>query len=326
MTQVDSSGAGIVVDWADQRRLDTRAMHWEDLPGDPESKIKVLSRDDRGNVRVCLLWSPPREAASGDSPTRRRIHTGARQLTLVLAGEQAGLEYANADAPGEPVVYREGFFIDRSPGSIYEVETSTVGSTSLIWRTDDGNVPAETEAAVGAATSPEGPRVASADHEPSTADDGVVVDRDTLRVLDTRQMPWQGFAGLRRGKVKVLTSDEHGNPTAFMVWIPPGEVVEGWALPHRHYHRSIREFSFMISGELPHWEYQNAEQQVGDLVIVRPMYFLDRSPGSIHGLEPGPTSPTGCILLQWRQGVGNWVNEPEFASETIEVPYADNGH
>ncbi len=35
---------GVVIDWPDLRRLDTREMRWEDFPGLAGTKIKVLSR------------------------------------------------------------------------------------------------------------------------------------------------------------------------------------------------------------------------------------------------------------------------------------------
>jgi hypothetical protein len=92
-------------------------------------------------------------------------------------------------------------------------------------------------------------------------------------------------------------------------------------LPHRHYHRTVREYGFTISGELPHWEYENAEQEDGELVVFREGYYMDRAPGSLHGLEPGPTSAVGCVVLMWRTGRGTWVDEPTFDEETVEVPY-----
>lgn len=315
MTLIETLDDGVVIDWADQKRLDTRAMAWSDFDGGPQgSKIKILAADE-GRVRVCLLWTPPSE----DRAPLRRVHRGPRQFSLVLSGEAEGVEYPSAEGPGATVVYRSGFFTDRSPGSVYSVGASPIGTTSLVWRLDgDGNVPAEFEVL------DDRPQ-AAAERSLQADSDGLLLDAGGVRVLDTRNMPWARFAGLERGKVKLLTHDQDGNPGAFLVWIPPGEIVEGWALPHRHYHRSIQENSFMLAGELPHWEYENKEQQAGARLIVRPGYFLDRSPGSIHGLEPGLTSATGCILLQWREGVGNWANEPEFADETIEVPYAQAG-
>ena len=59
------------------------------------------------------------------------------------------------------------------------------------------------------------------------------------------------------------------------------------------------------------------------MVLFREGFFMERRPGSIHGLEPGPTSATGCVLLMWRDGVGNWLGERQAAHETSDVPYGD---
>ncbi len=148
---------------------------------------------------------------------------------------------------------------------------------------------------------------------------GVVLDRPDVTVLDTRAMAWEEFEGLAGARIKVLSRDDQGEPAVFLVWLPPGRLIS--ELPHRHYHRSVHEYGFTLSGELPHWEYANAEQQQGDLIVFREGYFMHRRPGSLHGLEPGPTSPTGCVVLMWRSGPGTWMDEPGFADETVDVPY-----
>ncbi len=88
----------------------------------------------------------------------------------------------------------------------------------------------------------------------------------------------------------------------FIHWLPAGGFpsVEP---PHRHYHRSVREFAYVLSGELPHWEYANGRGAAGEMVLFREGFFMDRRPGSIHGLEPGPVSSIGCTLLMWRDGL-----------------------
>ncbi len=147
-----------------------------------------------------------------------------------------------------------------------------------------------------------------------------LIRRADLLLLETREMPWQDFDGLEGGKAKILSRDDRGNAMVMMVWLPPGELP-AVTLPHRHYHRTITEFTFVLSGELPHWEYASTSRISGEMVRFREGFFMERGPGSIHGLEPGATSATGCVLLMWRDGVGNWLSEPEAAEETIEVPY-----
>jgi hypothetical protein len=153
--------------------------------------------------------------------------------------------------------------------------------------------------------------------------DGLIIDRPDLRLLDTREMPWEDFDGWKGAKVKVLSRDASERAMVMLVWMPPGPRRQG---RHRHYHRTVRENGFILAGELPHWEYADASQARGEVVMFREGFYMDRPPGGpgLHGSEPGgPVSETGCLLLTWRDGVGNWLNEPEATSETVEVPYPD---
>ena len=311
---------GVVIDWSDLTRLDTRSMAWEKFPGLDGTAIKVLSRDDDGNPMVFLHFMPPGELPGVELP-HRHFHRTVTENAFVLAGELPHWEYATAQDSGELVLLREGFFMDRRPGSIHGLEpglSSSIGCVILMWRDGTGTMVDEPDFAEETADVPYAARPAPAGRfRPELA--AVVRDRQDVTLLDTRELAWEPFPGLAGAKVKVLSRDEHGNGMIWMVWLPPGEVP-GVELPHRHYHRTVREFSFVLVGELPHWEYRDAHGP-GELVIVREGFFMDRLPGSIHGLEKGPSSGTGCVLLQWRDGLGNWLGEPEAASETVDVPY-----
>ncbi len=312
---------GVVIDWADLRRLDTRAMRWDDFPGLSGTKIKVLSRDEHGNPMVFLQWMPPGAGLEVELP-HRHYHRSVREFAYVLSGELPHWEYASADAPGQLVVFKEGMFMDRRPGSIHGLEaspTSAIGCTLLFWRDGVGTMIDEPEFGAETVTVPY-PGGAALPSAPITSGaDGVVLERSDVTLLDTREMPWEDFAGLAGAQVKMLSRDDAGNGMVWLIWLP-GEIPSV-NRPHRHYHRTIREFSYLVNGELPHWEYRNAEQQQGDLVVVREGFFMEREPGSIHGLEEGPSSAIGCVLLQWRDGVGNYLDEPESEHETVDVPY-----
>jgi hypothetical protein len=79
---------------------------------------------------------------------------------------------------------------------------------------------------------------------------------------------------------------------------------------------------YVLEGELAVWEYEGAEQTRGDLVRASVGYFVDRRPGSIHGIEARSSSPTGATLVTWRQGgSGIWRGERGFDRETVAVPY-----
>ena len=149
--------------------------------------------------------------------------------------------------------------------------------------------------------------------------EGVVLDWADLHVLDTRELPWEPMPGIPGGQMKTLVRGEGGLPLVYVVYLPPGSPLPD--LPHRHRHRTIHERSLTLWGELPHWEYESADQQQGDLVVFREGYFMHRRPGSLHGLEAGATSPTGVLLLSWRTGPGTTIGDQGFEEETVHVPY-----
>jgi uncharacterized cupin superfamily protein len=324
MTAIDRRD-GVVIERPDLLLVDSREMPWQDFDGLAGGKVKVLSRDERGNAMVMLVWMPPGELPGVVLP-HRHYHRRVNEFTYVLAGDLPHWEYADAaEQHGTMVRFRDGYFMERVPGSIHGLEpgpTSATGCVLLMWRDGVGNWLNEPEAAEETLEVPyEDATPAAVVHERMAGDDGVVLDGGGVRILDTRAMPWQPFAGLRGAKVKVLARDDEGHERVTLVFMPPG--LRPGARRHRHLHRSVREFALVLSGELPHWEYEDAETADGELVVFREGYFMDRRPGSIHGNECTSASPTGCVILMWRDGPGTWLDEPGAAAETIEIPYPE---
>jgi hypothetical protein len=309
--------------------LDTRAMPWEDFSGIEGGRIKVLKRNERGDADIMMVWLPPGELPSVELP-HRHVHRTVKEFSFMLGGELPHWEYASpevGEGDGELVIFREGFFMERKPGSIHGLEkgpTPGTGCTVLMWRNGVGNWLDEPEAATETIDVPYPAPADSVPSPPSTLDErpGVVIERDDLTLLDTREMEWEDFPLLQGTRVKVLSRDENGDAMVFLVWSPPGELpsVE---LPHRHYHSTVHEYALCLSGDMPHWEYESAEQARGDVVVIREGVFMDRAPGSIHGLEAGQTSATGSVVLMWRDGVGTFVDEPAAANETFDVPFPE---
>jgi hypothetical protein len=131
-------------------------------------------------------------------------------------------------------------------------------------------------------------------------------------------MEWEPFEVVPGMYRKVLERDADGNAVMQLTFLPPGFTLP--ELPYRHRHRTLHEYGITLWGELPHWEYESAEQQ-GVNVYRRAGFFMHRLPGSIHGLEEGPLSPTGSVALSWRTGPGSWIGEAEFERETERIPY-----
>ncbi len=144
----------------------------------------------------------------------------------------------------------------------------------------------------------------------TTPREGVLSERDDLAYLDTRALAWEPLPGLPDAQRKVLTRNGQGEPLVFLFHLPPGFAPDG--LPRRHTDRSVTEVTLALAGELPMWEYSDADQQHGTFVRQRPGYAAHRLPGSLHGLEPGRVTPVGFTGLMIRTGPGN----------RVEVPYA----
>ncbi len=98
----------------------------------------------------------------------------------------------------------------------------------------------------------------------TTQGNGVIYDRPDATLLDTRELQWEEFPGLKGCKLKTLSRFPDGHAQVFLVGMPPG---------------------------------------------------------SLHGHEPGPESATGCLILFGRNGIGDWLDDPNAAEESPDVPY-----
>lgn len=141
----------------------------------------------------------------------------------------------------------------------------------------------------------------------------------SVRILDTRELPWQEFFAMPGMRMKELARDRDGTPNTYLCWGPPGPLLPESRLPYRHFHRTVREFMYVLAGELPHHEWDGPEDSVGHPTWYGPGYFMDRPPGSIHGVAPGRAPRVGRVHLDWRTGPGVWPGEPEVEIETVEV-------
>jgi len=143
-----------------------------------------------------------------------------------------------------------------------------------------------------------------------------------LHHLRTANMDWVSDPNIPGFKRKLLNYDDENGSLVQLWFVPPGwgeEVLGG--KPHRHYHKSVVERGFHLHGDFPHWEFAGIDDIKGDCVILRKDHFLDRPPGSLHGLYPEPKSQTGAVTLYWNSGPGTNMLEPEYPDETVDVPF-----
>jgi uncharacterized cupin superfamily protein len=320
--------SGVVIDRGGVTWTDTRDMEWGQFVGLGSAKVKILHADQEGVPLVFLVWMPPGDL--GVEIPHRHYHATTHEWSYIVEGDLPHWEYASAESDeSELVVFRPGYYMDRSPGSIHGLEegvNSDTGTTILFWRDNTGNwldEPRAAEETLGVPFADAGAlkRKQRTDALSARYGDGTVLERDDLRIVDSREMAWEPHDGIPGSKIKVLSRFPDGQAQTSVLWLPPGDLPK-LDLPHRHYHATAHEFIYVLEGEVVIWEYADADQQEGDLIKARPGFFMNRAKGSLHGIEAGYSSPTGSILLEWRTAPGTYLSEPEAAGETFSVPYA----
>ena len=142
--------------------------------------------------------------------------------------------------------------------------------------------------------------------------------------IDTNAVPWEHNPGIPGFKRRLLFRDDALGAEIRMDYVPPDVVPGGLELPHRHYHRTVTERAYTLSGDFPHWEFSSIEDHDGELIVFRRHLFMDRPPKSIHGLLAEPISQTGAVILYWNTGPGTGVAEPDAPRETVTLPFDES--
>jgi hypothetical protein len=303
------TGDGIVLRTQYTTILDTRQMAWQPHFGIPGAFAKVLSADAAGAPLVFLSFLP--EDFDAAALPARQTARSADQRTLVLDGELASIEYG----PDGPVAITAtaGYWLDHPAGAESGTPTAwqpPAGALLLTYRSAPGTLPAEDGFAAEVSTADPGSPASSA----APGADGVVFDHPATgaRVVDSRTMPWRAHFGMHLGKTKTLSAAADGAPLAYLTKTPgfaPGQVPPKGSA-ERHFHRVLVEQIFVTGGELTMREYAALDDRTGELVVLRPGFFLDRAPGSIHQLER--RSPTGFASLEVRDHAGNYPFDDGF--------------
>lgn len=160
----------------------------------------------------------------------------------------------------------------------------------------------------------------------NNVDIGEIWNADGVRVIDSRAMPWasppkgEPFHGTLT-KTKVLSRAAEGWPIVQMLSRPSGAKS---SYPHgqaeRHYHRTTREWVYILSGVLALREFPDIRDPLGIPVDYREGYFLDRHPGRLtwHGLNPEGSSD-GYIGIEFRTGPGQAPGEEGHSVENVSV-------
>ncbi len=146
------------------------------------------------------------------------------------------------------------------------------------------------------------------------------MDRADHELVQTGELPWEPDPGIPGFLRKLLNTDPASGAQTQIWFIPPGWGIDNLdGKPMRHYHRTVTERSLQLHGDFPHWEYSGPNQRVGDCVVKRKGFFMDRPPRCVHGLERGPSSQTGVMTIYWSTGGGTGVGSG--GDENVAVPF-----
>ena len=144
-----------------------------------------------------------------------------------------------------------------------------------------------------------------------------------FRLLDTLRMKWEDMPGIPGFKRRVLRVDAGGGGSVEIQFAPPGfseSILARLAMGSvRHFHRSVTERHYFLSGDLPNCDWRDLEDANGRLTVYRRHMFLDRPPLTLHGLVPDHVSVAGSEFLVWNTGSGTALWEADAERETVEV-------
>lgn len=314
---------GVVHEGGGLRLVDLRELPWEPHMGIPGGLQQTLVRHPDGWSQVQVTWIPP-GLKGGDRP-ERHFHRSVLERGIVLFGQLPMREYAGPDdRHGVPVLFREGFFMDRRPSSVHGIDpdqASATGFVMLEWRTGPGTFLWEDGAHEETIMLDAERRPGTRALKPDGAPPWVVVDSGGLTLLDTRAMPWEPHDGIPGASVRVLTRAPEGHTDTVILQLPP-LPADLAAEPHRHFHRTVHELGYVLGGELPMREYASEDDDVGVRVRFHEGCFMDRAPGSVHGLDPSRATVPGFTFLEWRDGPGTYLHEAGMETETVVLPAA----
>jgi hypothetical protein len=101
-------------------------------------------------------------------------------------------------------------------------------------------------------------------------------------------------------------------------------IPEGWNIgqlgvrENLHVHRNVFEYAAVLSGRLPHIEY-DLETRERHKIEFSPGQLMIRPNGSIHGLNDSLTVQETCTILYWNTGTGTSLLDSDYHVETADV-------
>ena len=243
-----------------------------------------------------MRWLPP--AREADPTVTQGGYHIAREEYFCLGGEKPHNQ-KDPGAPIDEVVFREGWFLDRLPGSVHGVPPVPKMPTGVFWL---GWMTVSDDPYVGVFESREltdevplpGPPVANplppvgeprTEPQPESAIRLDVPGVGGARVIKSRELEWEPHPLLPLAYQKVLVNTAAGQP-AVTLWALPDGTYPAPELPYRVSHR-YRDFSYVLEGDLRVWEFESPEDEDGEEVKLLPGYSDRPAPGKHLRVQAG---------------------------------------
>ena len=100
--------------------IDTNAVPWEDNPGIPGFKRRLLAFDDAKRAEIRMDYVPPRTIPDVLQLPHRHYHNSVTERAYTLFGDFPHWEFSGVeDHEGELIMFRRHLFMDRPPKSIH---------------------------------------------------------------------------------------------------------------------------------------------------------------------------------------------------------------
>ena len=265
--------------------IDTNTMPWEDSPGIPGYKRRLLAFDDATRAEIRMGYVPPGAVPDVVQLPHRHYHNSVTERAYHLFGDFPHWEFSGVrDDEGELVMFRRHLFMDRQPKSIHGLMAeplSETGSVILYWNTGPGTGVAEPEAAKETVAIP----------FDGSADD----DRTNFayaRIFDSGDVAWQKHPMVAGWKVKPLAEGVEHSGAVCLVHIPadwtalgePSKVLGGQPSP----------WLFIISGDIRVDVGENGARH--DLALREGGFLLWRT-GEALSVPHKSATDGGCVVL-----------------------------
>ena len=264
------------------RLVSTEQVSWAPEPGVPGAFHKSLEEDPE----ILLRFIPPGWGLDdlGGKPMRH-YHRTVAERSLQLHGDFPHWEYSGPkQVPGDMVIKRKGFFMDRPPRNVHGIETgptSETGFISLYWCTGTGtgvNSPGDENVDI-----------------PFDGDLEAFGDDFTeVRYVQTQDMKWEPHPDVPGWKRKVLAPAEDREPVS-LIFIPPDWQPSN--VPLRGEPAPSRRWLYIVFGDLPIWYYAEPTSGIGEKLTLREGAYLAWPEGAALGWEKVARPEIGCVLL-----------------------------